>query len=835
MTTWDPANKSPSVTLSNGNLTASATSIADKAVKSTTTRNSGIFAWELKVNAAAPAFGICNSAASNTTDGSGGTSYVVFQNGTQVSCVSAGVNIVGTSFTGTIAVNDVWTMIVDYPNLRFYVLQNGTNRLGTNFAARTGGIAITAGTAWFAWWLSQNHTPDTGTASFSSLVNLPSGATEWDAPTVITGVGTATGSSTVAGVGSSTSIGTGVGTAAGTSAVAATSAASKTSVGTAAGTGTAAASSTRLATRPFSNASSWNTLVPAGSTFTALPWPASTGFNYGVAWDSFSPPVYVSVASDPLVAVTHPDTWGTPAGTVNVRMPLVADGAAGTDKELIVIDGDIVHNFWNFVRTDSTHATAGAYAAANFVTGTGWGTASPFLGAGTTAAGASELAGLLVEAEIVADGVISHAVHLATDFAYTKSGFTGEAIAGDGSGNVGSFVQEGQFLAIPPATSMPGGLSSLGQKVFTAYKNYGAYVIDVAGGTTNIRAQANAFDDPTITALQLDLLVITPLLQAVGAPAAGSIGTAAGTSTVAAVGRAIRPLVGTAGGTATAAAVGVSTVAGVGTAAGTSSAAGIGAASSSAVGTAAATSTAVGVGASRATGVGLAAGSGVAAGVGASSATGTAIGSSAGLATVAGVTAAQASSVGTAAGTSVAAAIAPTRGVGTATGTSSAASVGVSTAAAIGTSAGSSTAAGTTATTATIASVGTTSGTSTVAAIGIRSLVAAGTAGGTSTAAATGRAIVPSLGAVAGLGTGIGVGASLATAIGSTAGSSTVAGTSGTIKSSVGIAAGSSIVLGVGKARLLRAPELIIEGAVVSVAKMRGSIAAPVTITGQLH
>jgi hypothetical protein len=62
---------------------------------------------------------------------------------------------------------------------------------------------------------------------------------------------------------------------------------------------------------------------------------------------------------------------------------------------------------------------------------------------------------------------------------------------------------------------MPAGLSPLGQKVFRAYQRYGTFVIDVAGGVTNVRAQANAYDASTIEALRTDLSRITPLLQRV--------------------------------------------------------------------------------------------------------------------------------------------------------------------------------------------------------------------------------------------------------------------------------------------------------------------------------
>ncbi|WP_156115881.1 hypothetical protein [Bosea sp. UNC402CLCol] len=287
---------------------------------------------------------------------------------------------------------------------------------------------------------------------------------------------------------------------------------------------------TSLETRPFSASSSWNTPVSSNATFTKLGWPASTGYNYSVAWDSYSPSVYVASASDPLVQVTYPPGWGYPGGTVSVHMPAAANGAAGTDGELIVIDGDIAYNFWQFNRTSNTTASAASFGSENIVTGDGWGTKSPFLSAGITAAGASQLGGLLVKAE-TDDGVIDHALQLAVDFSLAKPGAVGQAISSDGS-NASGIVQEGQLLAIPPGTPMPAGLSPLGQQVFKAMQTYGAYVIDVAGGTTNIRAQANAYDDATMTALWHDMGNITPLLQGVSNNSgSGSTGGTGGTVT----------------------------------------------------------------------------------------------------------------------------------------------------------------------------------------------------------------------------------------------------------------------------------------------------------------
>ncbi|MGE3260726.1 MAG: hypothetical protein AB7K68_02995 [Bacteriovoracia bacterium] len=271
-----------------------------------------------------------------------------------------------------------------------------------------------------------------------------------------------------------------------------------------------------LGQKPFAVSSSWNTPIAANTTYTNVSWPTSTGYNYSVSWDSYSAAIYVSSPTDPIVTVTYPSGWGYPGGTLNVRMPAEADGAPGTDGELLVIDGTTVHNFWIFERTSLTTATASSYGSSDLFTGTGWGTSSPFLGAGITASGSNQLAGILVEEETNA-GEIQHALNIRGDSTLVAAGAVGEAIASDGSA-VGGILQEGQRYAIPYETTMPSGLSPLGQKVFRALQNYGAFVTDVAGGVTTIGAQQNAYDDETMTDLWHDAGAIIPLLKKVPLP-----------------------------------------------------------------------------------------------------------------------------------------------------------------------------------------------------------------------------------------------------------------------------------------------------------------------------
>ena len=305
-----------------------------------------------------------------------------------------------------------------------------------------------------------------------------------------------------------------------------------------------------LANSPFSATSSWNTPVNNNASYTKLNWAASTGYNYGASWDSYSPAVYEASSTDPAVQVSVPEGWGYPGGTISVHMPTAANGAAGSDGELIVIDGNTVYNFWQFDRTSATTATASAYGETNVATGTGWGTQSPFQSAGITAVGSSELGGLLVQAE-TDTGSINHALQLVVDSNLVQSGFTGNAIAGDGGSGSG-IVQEGEHVAIAPGTPMPSGLSTLGQEVFRALQQYGAYVVDVAGGATNIRVQANAYDASTINALDQDMGSITPLLEKItgGTPASTS-SSGTGTTTSSGTGTTIGSDTGTTTGSGT--------------------------------------------------------------------------------------------------------------------------------------------------------------------------------------------------------------------------------------------------------------------------------------------
>jgi hypothetical protein len=282
-----------------------------------------------------------------------------------------------------------------------------------------------------------------------------------------------------------------------------------------------------LSSTPFSSGSLWNQQVNTGATYTSINWPTSTGWNYA-ATDLF--PVYVASSSDPVVQVSVPETYGWPAGTVSVHIPVGATGGGGAgygsdpnpDNPIIVIDGDIAYNFWRFSRTSNTTATAQAYGEANVVTGTGWGALrtptaennwSSVLGAGVSADGSSELGGLLIKAQ-TDTGTIDHALQLAVDNSLLAPGYVAPAIGSDGY-TAGAPLQEGQLLAIAPGTPMPSGLSPLGQEVFRALQQYGAYITERGGDQTALRIEQNTYDATTISALNADVSKLLPLLKEV--------------------------------------------------------------------------------------------------------------------------------------------------------------------------------------------------------------------------------------------------------------------------------------------------------------------------------
>ena len=240
------------------------------------------------------------------------------------------------------------------------------------------------------------------------------------------------------------------------------------------------------APRPFDGSSPWNTPISAG-----VGWRDEPALRAGHSWvndEQFSIPLVRSAPTDPLVAVSVPSSWGWPGGTVSVRIPADVTGAAGSDGALTVVDGGTAYDFWQFQRSDVGHASAAAWAAA-WLSGSGVGRPSPFLGAGIRAAGTSGYGGLITAGDLTGPGDFRHALAVSLLGSELSGSHVAPAIAGEGGS--GS-IPMGARLGIPRGTPMPGGLSPIGQRTWNTLMTYGAIVVDRHTGS----APAVFYADP---------------------------------------------------------------------------------------------------------------------------------------------------------------------------------------------------------------------------------------------------------------------------------------------------------------------------------------------------
>jgi hypothetical protein len=243
--------------------------------------------------------------------------------------------------------------------------------------------------------------------------------------------------------------------------------------------------------RPFSAASPWNTPLAASTTWRDEP--RLRADHWWVNRESYSLPVVEGAPGDPVVSVTVPASWGWPAGVLALHVPAGITGAEGSDGALTIVSDGVAYDFWQFQRTDATHASAAAYAEADLA-GTGVGTLSPFRGAGIRSAGSSGLGGLITGRDVSA-GDIPHALAVSVLGNLLQPRFVAPAIAGDGDAATGA-VPTGARLGIPAGTPMPTGLSPLGQAIWRALVTYGAYVVDQHSGTAPVILYADPLGVP---------------------------------------------------------------------------------------------------------------------------------------------------------------------------------------------------------------------------------------------------------------------------------------------------------------------------------------------------
>jgi hypothetical protein len=250
--------------------------------------------------------------------------------------------------------------------------------------------------------------------------------------------------------------------------------------------------------RPFSATSPWNTPTPGATHWfdTALlhtlasPVEGSTVLHWWVNTESVG--LYYAGPSDPLWTFDLPALDSAryhrvrPATTVSVQAPANMTDGGDVDHVLVLVSGSTYYDVWNAdvnqaTRTVTTRSTEGNWAIGDIVTGAGAGSPN---NDGSRASNFS-WAGGLITGDDLRRGTIDHALVVALTGPMLKAGsgpsdYVAPATAWESNGS--GPIKMGTRIGIPATTARPGGLSALGNMVFDALQNYGAFVGDYGGG-----------------------------------------------------------------------------------------------------------------------------------------------------------------------------------------------------------------------------------------------------------------------------------------------------------------------------------------------------------------
>jgi len=229
--------------------------------------------------------------------------------------------------------------------------------------------------------------------------------------------------------------------------------------------------------QPFSSTSFWNTALGSGAAFEAASGAMTSSFLSGGCYincEQWSIPVVNATAADPSATVRTSPTWAW-----NYRVPANTQIAVGTDGHSVITqpDGATAYENWVMKKVTATTWTSG-FQVKTDLKGDG-GTN------GVRAAGVSALGGL-IRAHEIQELRIPHALALAIPRSKLKLGPVWPANRQDG--NAGSSyrgpIPMGTLLGIPGNVDLAAlALSPEGLALAMALQDFGAYVVDAAGGT----------------------------------------------------------------------------------------------------------------------------------------------------------------------------------------------------------------------------------------------------------------------------------------------------------------------------------------------------------------
>ncbi|MCU1517295.1 MAG: hypothetical protein JWQ75_2016 [Pseudarthrobacter sp.] len=237
------------------------------------------------------------------------------------------------------------------------------------------------------------------------------------------------------------------------------------------------AATTRSALRqPFSSDSFWNTSVGSGAKFESALSTRTASFLSGSSYincEEWSIPVVNAGSADPVASVRTSPTWAW-----NYRVPTNAQIALGTDGHSVITQPDAATAYENWImrKVSNTSWTSG-YQVKTDLRGKGGSD-------GVRAAGVSGLGGL-IRAHEIAELNIPHALAMAIPRSKLKLGQVWPANRqdDDASSSYKGTIPMGTMLAIPASVNVASlGLTPEGLALARALQDYGAYVVDAAGG-----------------------------------------------------------------------------------------------------------------------------------------------------------------------------------------------------------------------------------------------------------------------------------------------------------------------------------------------------------------
>jgi hypothetical protein len=168
--------------------------------------------------------------------------------------------------------------------------------------------------------------------------------------------------------------------------------------------------------------------------------------------------------------------------TVNVRAPsslAPANNPTDFNAQLVLLDGTVWDLYGLTINSPGVATCLGTKGVPG--SGTGVGDFVTKANAGFRASGFNWAAGAITLRDY-SNGIIPHAMVVALSGASLADPFVYPAVSRDATGAYTGTLPQGALMGIPPTTTKPQGMSTIGSLMWDAHRDYGVYVGDRTGG-----------------------------------------------------------------------------------------------------------------------------------------------------------------------------------------------------------------------------------------------------------------------------------------------------------------------------------------------------------------